>query len=1372
MDHPSDPIVNELEEVETEDFGFIGLGKDGVSLANPLLNPPSSSSLLTISNANAVFAAVVTNGFITGSTQDIHNAFNSSHQIYSGTVHAVPGQITFITFTSDEDHLLVARSIGGMAWYATSDLSDPNSKPRGFLNHGKLLDIRPCPTDGELVAVLADSHAVYSVNLQTSHTTKILDDATTFDWAQNGKELIIGNKQGIISQCTVSGELISSIQPPPDIENKYITCISWIEPKKFITVYGKLPAADEHESESFIVSTEPLAYSKIAEICPPFGVTSQPGRWYSCTIYNWDKKTLPCLVMLAYTASTDIAIMTESSTLYLLEDTRRASLPYVDGNDTYPVGMVVDLTSTAKLQNPVAGCEESPALPILWVMNNVGQLRAWSIVWAPGLKAQTADVEKLLDVHKAQVATVHQAQPFSVPTPNVRTPTAKPQAETQNEQASFTAPPEILAPAQIEAESGEKSAESEVNDDSTEEPAKNEVEDEPGKDEPGKDEPGKDEPGKDKLSGDRPNEVKDKLAEIPITSETEPEEHAKGDTKDFELPIEEIQEKRIDLPDPKTESTQEEKKDIETNTEPQQQAGESSVKPGLPSSRFAGTKLDTTAHPPSTSLFAKYANAPPSFLSPPTITASNSSGPVFGKSSFGETASTVQKPAVNESISFGSFAGFGNNSPFNSANQSTSATFASFGSLPSTFGAAKSKSPSELDVAHPEAIKPSFGAAVAVPSPFASAGASASTSLAPASLSLFNATKTTSSSFSIKGAASPGSELTASEPKQNLASLFSSRPSGQQTLSQSPFAFEARLGASSTAPSSVKSSQLTPRKEALSTQSSTAASAFGARLGIRDQPPSDDSDEDEDVSDEDEDEDENEYDEAYQEDEEEEECDEDEDEDYDEEGQEYDEEDELADTLEGVEVEESESTGSVSDGPDSEDLASAIGENGLGQIASAPVTQPTGSAAKTDDDAKPASFKFGVQAASTPSAEKIAPSEIVAQLPQQMVVRRPKKSEPVVEEYAQSHTEKSTQELQSEHAVVKLLQENVTDEEKKYDVAKEQETKEEGSEEGETEQEEQESEIDDKVWLPPVVPEYIMMATPDTLNGNDTGLANVFENVYKETTHELDTVRKNASRLARFVAAHNHERAIHGKADLDSPEEWRLHEIVTVTGITSELKRRAELIVFENVEDEKRLHHAETMIIKLDTTMAGISDILRQRNDPKYALRLKARALSQDAFELRRSLRQKMQDTTVGLDDLERANVIIKSKLSSLANSQEFASMPSVEGVQKSISRITRFAHKRAVDVNNLYKAMQDLKTDDSFDGSGLSSPRTPYGSRLFTSTAKSGLRGSKLRIESSPGTLTVDAENVDEFVMKRRNMQRLRKLAIERKEQSYFTRD
>ncbi|KAK9325009.1 hypothetical protein V1517DRAFT_315751 [Lipomyces orientalis] len=1521
-------VTVELPEEETENFGFMALGKDALlTLESPIENPTSSSNLLSIANGRGLYAVAVTGGFVVGSTSSLRQKFSDQDKTLRGLVHYIPEPLKFLSFTSDEQHLVVVGQAGGMAWYFVDDLRQEGAKPRGFFRKGPLLDMKPNPTNGKSIAVLAGNRIVYLIDLPSGSSTRISDggNAASFDWASTGQQIIVGNTEGVLTEYTVAGETVGHVDPAPDVQDKFVIFVSWIEQHRFLVIYSKPPAPKVHDYELFVITREPskFTYSKIFDSCPPFGLTFREGWWYSIVIRNWNRDKLPYLILLASTPSIDIALMTEKHTFYLLDDTKRASLPFHQDKDTSPVGMGLDLTATDRVLNPKPGVDDAPALPILWVLNNVGQLKAWNVVWGDGVAQNLADVKVLREQHMRIVESAAAAQSLVTP------PGSPPKAAVTVPEPVDTSTVREAAP---EAES--EGTEDRDIDTTAEEPGYEVIE--------------------------KPQEAPDAIPESAREPEAQPET-TRPEAEAVE-PSEEVPSEPTLARDGGGEEHEriEESKELPVRTsEPEVETEEAAPEPKEPAreptpvsaaepegEKEKATELDA---PPATSdkkeqeVAAKQPSMSPTahaFQLPSQLAGSNGgfSIPSFGQRSAPESTSPASAPATSTPSLFSQYA---NVPSLMQAGKGVSASvpFAGFGQTPGFgFGAGLGQQAGIPALGRPPLTSsPSpFGGTTAAfgqsglpgPSPF---GAFANRPAVSFGQSSFG-----------QPAAPPVQPQAAVKPPgfpvppspTSMASPFG-QFADQQPAGVSPFGQFADKQQAGPAPSSPFGQFANQQQAPSFTQPVSQASqpvaapspgaAFGARLGPTRAVPDEENESDyEDVSGEEEYEEDGEesYGEEYSE--EGDEYGEEYDEEGDEGEEEYDEEYEsdadneggVTDMLAQTKVDDNERPAqgrALSSGS----LRADAKEFKLSPVSTSPskapgsvTMEPTSSSKSLRVDAAEFVFKPVLPATSLmtatatpaqafafpkqphavqikppptdemstskkdetksiPSPPKpteeakpksvLSPATAAPFVPVSMATatnavqgaavprEEPKATIPVAEykkpdglfsvaapakdeqpaglllstaetfAVAKEPTDKAEPAGAGPKAespsppLIDVESKPVTPApQKPSETGPEQETMNEAIKQTaqtaeEHEEEKAQSEDYEEVsedtessllnideapvnlkfsHMPPPVPEYVQISSVEEYQSKEKGLAMIFDRVYHETSRELDIIRKNLSRLSKFLEAHNAQHLIrHSREDFNKSEEWRLGEVSNMTSMIDDLMREVRSIRTDTERDEVGLHKVETAILKLDSKLTTAGAVLKQRSDPKHVSRLRSRPLPPDALELQREIRQKTQDVSRRLDELERENTLIKSKLSASAKapgSDMFGAAPSIEGVHQSIQRITRFAQRRALDVSNLQNELRFMLDENSNMAASPRTPRTPV--TLSGTPLKKGTPGSIVLAATparsdkdfvdSPPTLSVDEEAVDELIARKKVKRKLRELMLARPETAIFTNE
>ncbi|KAK9470458.1 uncharacterized protein V1510DRAFT_278260 [Dipodascopsis tothii] len=390
--------VGELPEIETEAYGFTALGKDAVVEAvRPIADPAPWSKLLAVANGRGLFAAAGADGFVVDTLETLRQAFAAGDKKYTGATHAVAGTVSYVGFTSDERYLLVATVEGDLSYYAIDGLS-AGTAPINTLKV-QVRELRPNPLNGAEIAILGADGVLTVANIAAASSTKIAEGVTAFDWSPKGKQLVVGNAAGELVQYTPAGEPRAQIRRAMNDDLTTVSMVTWLETHLFLVVYARACPPGEHDYKAYMVRRETpsnaISFAMVLEPCAPFGLSARGDGWHTAVVRGWDA-TLPYLIMLASNPSSDISLLTEKESYYLLDEMKRASLPFHNGTETSPVGLALDFTATAPVANPIPGIEQTAALPTLWLMNTEGQIKAWTIIWSDGIKAGHAATDKLL----------------------------------------------------------------------------------------------------------------------------------------------------------------------------------------------------------------------------------------------------------------------------------------------------------------------------------------------------------------------------------------------------------------------------------------------------------------------------------------------------------------------------------------------------------------------------------------------------------------------------------------------------------------------------------------------------------------------------------------------------------------------------------------------------------------------------------------------------------------------------------------------------------------------------------------------------------------------------------------------------------------
>ncbi|KAL8924917.1 MAG: hypothetical protein Q9208_003800 [Pyrenodesmia sp. 3 TL-2023] len=430
----------ELEEIQTEALGFHSISGDAKLrlLSSPWpadALPPPTASLLSIASQNALLAAAGPTTVVIAGTEAVRKAFSGDNGP-DGKVKSFTPQLTLelgmrisqVAFTADEKYLVLsAEQGGGLAVYEVQSLLQGNTQSAFEIStdNTSLRMLLPNPTSekAELLAVVTFKGELMMANLTSRQFMNgplgviLKDGVSCVSWSTRGKQLIAGLSDGSCYQLTPEGEGKNTIPRPPDLEvDQHVSAISWLENELFLVAYTTTSANEDMiPATTFRLVTRQSKpqlshlFQILPETCTPFGMHRCPPYHFIQRLRNFPP-SLSDLIVVASTASTDVGMFTRADTALardvepekitktfttttMANDSRRAQLPIaMDENETSPIGMALDLSSTEKVPRPLPSeemVESVGPLPLLIILNNEGILTAWWIVYAESIRQGT-----------------------------------------------------------------------------------------------------------------------------------------------------------------------------------------------------------------------------------------------------------------------------------------------------------------------------------------------------------------------------------------------------------------------------------------------------------------------------------------------------------------------------------------------------------------------------------------------------------------------------------------------------------------------------------------------------------------------------------------------------------------------------------------------------------------------------------------------------------------------------------------------------------------------------------------------------------------------------------------------------------------------
>ncbi|KAM0420521.1 hypothetical protein ACHAPT_011690 [Fusarium lateritium] len=219
------------------------------------------------------------------------------------------------------------------------------------------------------------------------------------------------------------------------------------------------------------------------------------------------------------------------------------------------------------------------------------------------------------------------------------------------------------------------------------------------------------------------------------------------------------------------------------------------------------------------------------------------------------------------------------------------------------------------------------------------------------------------------------------------------------------------------------------------------------------------------------------------------------------------------------------------------------------------------------------------------------------------------------------------------------------------------------------------------------------------------------EAVYRDINSMIDTLGLNARTVKSFIKGHTEECKQGGrtKDDLEHPDDWVLCEIDELGEVLdNELYPDLEDGRVRDLEDKLDTCHELTRDMhRLRAKQEDLKQILMIRTDPDQAEVTRSMPLSAEQATQQNELRREFANFSKLLAEAEEALTLLKTRIASVssASGKGKTSVPTVEAVIRTITKMTAMVEKRSGDIDVLENQLRKVHLGST---SREGSPMTP----------------------------------------------------------------
>ncbi|SCU94323.1 LAFA_0F21154g1_1 [Lachancea sp. 'fantastica'] len=398
-------VEEELPTTISEDFGFKPLGQIELLPGFNENVPFSKLHGLSVSNQKGLYAAAGGGKVVVGELQNLREQVlqeTDEKKTLRFILEETAENVVYVGFNGTAETTVIWITRSGVFHrfdLAKKEITQVTIKNAESDAMSQVAKVQRLSGPNESFLVLYNSGRLFAVT-ETGNATLAAENVCDFDvgranWAlftldgslevyEKGE---ITSKKAIELPNEIRDELNESLQP--------LSVLS-LSQNQFVVVLGNAVNESDEDAEYdqkvYVVSkneNDEVSFRESFDIAPAFGSVLRKPTYYKCVLDDL-METIPQLYIVASATSPEITILDKDEVLQPNQDSDRAVLPMNQetDNDTNPIGLAVDLTSSEQIPEPCQGVEFATKLPLVLVLNNEGRLSIFALFHSSGIKSQ------------------------------------------------------------------------------------------------------------------------------------------------------------------------------------------------------------------------------------------------------------------------------------------------------------------------------------------------------------------------------------------------------------------------------------------------------------------------------------------------------------------------------------------------------------------------------------------------------------------------------------------------------------------------------------------------------------------------------------------------------------------------------------------------------------------------------------------------------------------------------------------------------------------------------------------------------------------------------------------------------------------------
>ncbi|QLG72529.1 hypothetical protein HG535_0D02370 [Zygotorulaspora mrakii] len=399
-------IGEEIGTITSENFGFKKLGQSTILPSYDEKVPFAALQNFDISNTNNRYVAASADKIVIGELQLLRDFIqNDSHDDASFLWESNLRDIILVKIFSNDTVIAILKN-GTVYSVSLSRLGD--LKEVHNFSHGIVQSFASKRQNRGFV--LESNGTLHTYDPVSGETHNILDSVASFDVFDNviytfGKDYTIRAHSLEFNDGKV--ELKYEVNTPTEMveefhDQYFPLSINVLDTNHFLLVYGLLNSESDDEviydHKMFIMnnsSTEPI-FQESFDITPAFGSVLRYPAYYNLRLFDLVPESKITNIITS-SCSSEVTIWDSKEVVQPSQDSERAVLPIskITDNDTNPVGIALDISTTGVIANPCPGVDVVEELPLIYILNNEGSVQIVGLYHSSAIKQGRFNINAL-----------------------------------------------------------------------------------------------------------------------------------------------------------------------------------------------------------------------------------------------------------------------------------------------------------------------------------------------------------------------------------------------------------------------------------------------------------------------------------------------------------------------------------------------------------------------------------------------------------------------------------------------------------------------------------------------------------------------------------------------------------------------------------------------------------------------------------------------------------------------------------------------------------------------------------------------------------------------------------------------------------------